>query len=347
MVYAQGEFFGGEVISEHQVQLELVPHLAGDGRDGIVRFPVRLRENERGLVAVPPPGRQHLVSQLHQPVGIPAPQAQHGHGPEHDSRLHVLKTFQGKILLNGRFGHGKGVMSALEMVVAQNGAAHNGQIRVGAQEIVGEQPDEIEQLHKRGPLDLHGNVLPVEHDAVLVIIHIGGILESPLPAVDGDGDHPVVVPGRVVGSARVTHVLHAQLAFGVTALLGQLGRGDGLGILLRFGKVHRDVQPAVTGVSRPLHVLFDAVAAYVVRVLAQLVVILRGGLRRLPVAFPEFPVHLRGSGHQAVHQPGVEQVPVHHAVALQQAPGAGVVQKFLQDLLQAGVSLGRFRLPVL
>ena len=212
---------------------------------------------------------------------------------------------------------------------------------------MGELPHKVQQLSKTGPVDLHGSVDAVQADAVLVVVDIGGVLHEPGRAVDGDGNDAVVLPGGVVHPAGIALILGTQGAPGVVGGRQVPGGGNGLGVLLRLGKVHRDIQPAVTGVRRPLHVLFDAVAAYVVRVLAQLVVILRGGLRRLPVAFPEFPVHLRGSGHQAVHQPGVEQVPVHHAVALQQAPGAGVVQKLLQNLLQAGVSPGRFRLPVL
>ena len=64
----------------------------------------------------------------------------------------------------------------------QDRTAHNRQIRVGAQEVVGEQPDEIEQLDKGVLLDLHGNVLSVKHDTVLVIIYVWGILKAP-PAV--------------------------------------------------------------------------------------------------------------------------------------------------------------------
>ena len=70
------------------------------------------------------------------------------------------------------------------MVVGQNGTAHDRKIRIGAQEIVGEQLDEIEELYKGRSLDLHGHMLAAENDTVLVIVHIGRILEKPVCLID-------------------------------------------------------------------------------------------------------------------------------------------------------------------
>ena len=50
----------------------------------------------------------------------------------------------------------------------QDRAAHNGQVGVGAHEVVGELPDEVQQLSKAGPIDLHGCVDAVQADAVPV-----------------------------------------------------------------------------------------------------------------------------------------------------------------------------------
>ena len=58
------------------------------------------------------------------------------------------------------------------MCVGQNRTAYDRKIRIGSQEIMGEQLDEIEELHEGGSLDLHGHMLTAENDAVLVIIHI-------------------------------------------------------------------------------------------------------------------------------------------------------------------------------
>ena len=86
-------------------------------------------------------------------------------------------------------------MAALEMVVAQDAATHNGQIGVAAHEIVREEGHKVQQLAEGGPLDLHGSVLVVEHDAVLVVVDIGAVLQIPCAAVDGQRDDAVILAG--------------------------------------------------------------------------------------------------------------------------------------------------------
>ena len=93
--------------------------------------------------------------------------------------------------------------------MGQDGASHDGKVGVGAQEIVGELLYKIKQLHKGAPVDLHGHMLLIEHDAVLIIIYIGGILEAELLSAHGQGNDPVVVPGRMVCPPGIAHVLHA------------------------------------------------------------------------------------------------------------------------------------------
>ena len=124
-----------------------------------------------------------MVRQIHQPLRLFAPDPDHRHGPFDDSRLHVLKAVKSEGLLHRRLRHGEGIIPALEMIVGKNGTADNGKVRVGAQEIVGEPLHKIKQLHKRIPVDLHRRMGAVENDAVLIIINIGGILESPVLSV--------------------------------------------------------------------------------------------------------------------------------------------------------------------
>ena len=143
------------------------------------------------------------------------------------------------------------------MVVAENAAAHDGQVGVAAYEIVGEQAHEIQQLAEGSTLDLHGSVLVVEHDAVFVVVHIGAVLQVPGAVVDGQRDDAVVLAGRMVHAARIALVLGAQLALGVGALGSQLGSGDGLGVLFRLGKVDGDVQITVRRLGHPLQVPLD------------------------------------------------------------------------------------------
>ena len=63
-------------------------------------------------------------------------------------------------------------MTALEMFVAQNRTAYNGQVSVGANEIMGEHIQDIEQLFKNGGVDHHGDVLLVAGKPVNKVLTI-------------------------------------------------------------------------------------------------------------------------------------------------------------------------------
>ena len=279
MVDAEGILLRGDVVAQHQIQLKLsLPH-TGDGGDGVVHLAVRLRENEGRLVRIAPPRGEDAVRQLHQALVVGAAQTDHGHGPLDDARLHIREVPEDHRLLNRRPLHGEGVAAALKMVVAQDGAAHDGKIGVAAHEVVGELLDEVQQLAEGGLLDLHGGVTAVEDDAMLVVVDIGAVLEEPVLPVDGDGNDPVILPGGVVEPSRVSLVLLAEQALGVAALGRCLGRGDGAGVLLRLGEIDGDIHIAVGGGGLPLHIPCDAVAPDIVGVLAEPVQPVRGLLR--------------------------------------------------------------------
>ena len=72
--------------------------------------------------------------------------------------------------------HGEGVPPSLKVVVAEDGAAYDGQVGVGAYKVVGKQLDKVQQLAESRPVDFHRGVGTVERDAVLVVIYIGRIL---------------------------------------------------------------------------------------------------------------------------------------------------------------------------
>ena len=218
-------------------------------------------------------------------------------------------------------------MAALEVVVCQDGAAHDGQVGVGAHKIVGELAHKVQQLGEAGPVDLHGHVLTVEADTVLIVVDVGGVLQKPGRAVDGDGDDAVVLPGRVVDPASIALVLSAQLAPGIGRRRQVAGGGDGLGVLLRLGEVDGDVQVPVLRRGNPLHVLGDAVPADVVGILAEFIVPVGGLLRTLGAEGLEFRDDLGGPGSEHPHQLGVEEVPVDHRVLLEHAPGVSIVHE--------------------
>ncbi len=126
----------------------------------------------------------------------------------------------------------------------------------------------IKELAECPMLNFHRDMLRIEHDAVLVVIYIRGILEAPFAVLDGYRDDPVVLPGGMVDAARITFILHAEQALGVAALLGVFSGSDSLGILLRLGKVDGDIHFTVRGLGLPFYVLGNAVTADVIAVLA-------------------------------------------------------------------------------
>ena len=156
-------------------------------------------------------------------------------------------------------------MAALEVLVAEDGAAHDGQIRVGADKVMREEGDELQQLGKGGAVDLHGDMLTVEDDAVLVIVNVGGILQEPGLAVDGHRDDAVILTGGEIHPPRVALALPAQQTLGVAALGRIFGGGDGLGILFRLGQVDGNVDLSVAAVHLPPHVLLYPVGPDIIR----------------------------------------------------------------------------------
>ncbi len=181
-------------------------------------FAVGLGVDKAALVGVAPPCGQNLIGQLHKAFVVGTGEADAAHGPVDDAGVHVLKAGEDPLLLDGRFGHGELVVTALEVVVAQDAAAHDGQVGVAAHEVVGEEGHEVQQLAEGGTLDLHGGVLAVKDDAVLIVVDIGAVLEIPRTVVDGQRDDAVIFPGGMVQPAGIALVLHAELALGGRAL---------------------------------------------------------------------------------------------------------------------------------
>ena len=256
----------------------------------------------------------------------------------HDTGLHILKAGKYPSLFNGSLGHGKLVVTALKVVVAQDAAAHDGQIGVAAHKIMGEQTHKIQQLAEGRPLDLHRGVLVVEHDAVLVVVDVGTVLQIPRAVVDGQRDDTVIFARGVVHAACVALVLHAQLALGISALGCKLCGGNGLGIFFRLGQVDGDIQIAVCGLGDPLQIALDAVAADVVGILTELIKPVGGSLRALAfVPLLKVCTHDAGARGQHAHQLGVEQIAC-GGVILAHAAGNSIVHKGLEDAFQIGVA---------
>ena len=89
------------------------------------------------------------------------------------------------------------------MLMGEDTAPHDGQIRIGAQEIMGELFHKGQELCKGAPVDNHGHMPAIEHDAMLVIVNVGGILQPPVLPRHLDGDDPQVLPGGEIHPARI------------------------------------------------------------------------------------------------------------------------------------------------
>ena len=330
VVDAQGVLLRRDVVAQDEVQLVVRTPAAGDRRYRVVRLALRLREDEGLFVRPAAPELQRAGRQADEPLRLRGADAQHGHGPLHDPGLHVLKAADLDGQLHRRLLHGEGVAPALEVVVRQDRAADDGQVRVRADEVVRELPHEVQQLAEAGLVYLHGRVDAVEDDAVFVIIHIGRILHEPGRIVYRDGDYPVVLPCGVVDAAGVALVFGAELAARIVRGGQVPRRSDGARVLFRLREVYGDVELAVVRGGFPLDVLGDAVAADVVGVLAELIVPVRGLFRALRVETAELLDDLCGPRRQGAHEPRIEQVPVDDGIHLQHAPGVRVVHELVQ-----------------
>ena len=191
--------------------------------------------------------------------------------------------------------------------MAQDAAADDGQVGVGAAGVVGELSDEVENFRQRLLVHLHRLVLLVQHDAVLMEVGVGAVLQIELLTRQRDGHNAVGLARREVDAARVADVLLAEHAGGVAALGLQTLQRDGLGVLLWLGQVDRDLQLAVGGGGVPLDVLGDLRGADVVRVDAELIEPVGSGLGALlDVELAELLADLALAGHQGTHQAGLK-----------------------------------------
>ena len=91
--------------------------------------------------------------------------------------------------------HGELVRAALEVVVRQNRAAHDGQVGVGADKVVREQVHKIEQAGQPLAVDVHRTMLGAHGNAVLVKVRVRAVLEAPTLAVELDGDNAQILAG--------------------------------------------------------------------------------------------------------------------------------------------------------
>lgn len=268
MIDTQWMFFGGDVVAQGQIEFIGVSYLAGNRCDGIVWLAVGLCKDESSFIGITTPCFQYMGSQVDEALLILMADTQYGEWPFHDAGFHVFVTWDDNMLFNRSLGHGEGVMSALEVIMAQDGATDDRKVGIGAQEVVWEKLYKVKELNESISLDFHWSVLTVKNDAVLVVIYIWRILQAPFAVVDGDWDDAVVLSCRMVYAACVAFVLHAEQTFRIRAGFSQLGCCDGFWIFFRFGEVDGDINLAEVTVHGPFLVFLYTIATNIVAVLA-------------------------------------------------------------------------------
>ena len=139
--------------------------------------------------------------------------------------------------------------------------------RAAANEIMGKNRHKIQQLLKGRPINLHGRMLRIESDTVLIVVHIGAVLEIPVLSPQLHGNDPMVLPCGMIRAARIAFILRAQLALGIPGLRRSLGRGNCFGIFFRLTQADGNIQIAIFRLRLPAQILLHTVAANVIRIL--------------------------------------------------------------------------------
>ena len=240
--HAQRMLVGRDVAAKRQVGL--VDFAAGisarvdaadDGRHGVVRHAIGcVRDDAHRLIGPLAPGEDNLLGSVEQLSAVMRAQAQHRERPLQHSAGDLVKSGHAKLRDLGGMHHGELVRAALEVVVRQDRAAHDGQVGVGANEIVREQVHKVEQAGQALAVHVHRAMLGAHSNAVLVKIRIRAVLETPALAVELDGDNAQILAGGVSaavgcgGASGVALVFDAELTGGIllACVFGGTGRSN-------------------------------------------------------------------------------------------------------------------------
>lgn len=133
------------------------------------------------------------------------------------------------MFLDRCFCHCESIMSALEMIRLKIEPPTIGRSAL----IPGSNAGKVLQNQKFNKgilLNLHRNMLTVKDDAMLIVIHIWGILKSPGTVIYSDRNDSVILSGRMINSSCISFVLRAKKTFRITAGFYKLGSSDCLRI---------------------------------------------------------------------------------------------------------------------
>ena len=118
MIDSQRMLLCGNIVTQHQIQFELVSSLSCNGSDGVMRLVIGVGIDKCLFIRIFSPLVQDHICQCNDTVSIRTAETDHGHRPCHDTGIHILETGYGERSLYRSFRHGKLVMATLEMIVA-------------------------------------------------------------------------------------------------------------------------------------------------------------------------------------------------------------------------------------
>ena len=195
--YAQRMLVGRDVAAKRQVGLvDLAAGIAAgidavdDGRHGVVGHAVgRVCDDAYRLIGPFAPCQDNLLGSVEQLGAVVRAQAQHRKRPLQHGAGDLVKAGHAKLRDLGGMHHGELVRAALEVVVRQNRAAHDGQVGVGANKVVREQVHKIEQAGETLAVNVHRAMLGAHGNAVLVKVRVRAVLEAPTLAIKLNRDN--------------------------------------------------------------------------------------------------------------------------------------------------------------
>ena len=303
-----------------------------NGGDGVVRGIAGVGDDIYAGIAVITPGAQDIVRGTLHFLGTAAHQAHGGNRPVDDTGFHAGVARVAQRYGDMRFLHGEDIAPALEMAVAQDAAAYNRQVSVGTAGVMGELCHKVKNFSQGMAVHLHGLVAVVQHDAVLMKIGIGAVLQIERFTGQVYGHNAMGLAGREVDAPRIADILLAQHALGVAGSGLQPLHGNHFGVFFRFGQVDGNFQLTVRGGRVPLDVLGNLRRADVVGHNAQIIEPVRGSFgAALGIQFAELAADFAFARHQGTHHAGFKVDAVLRHTAVKQALGGGKLHHLVQQ----------------
>ena len=304
------------VVAEDEVDL-IFPVVvdAGGGGDGVVGGDGAVRvlgaaDDVRVRVGVGLPGAAEFLSRLDEARAVFALQPDDGVVPLGDGDVDVGEVLHRIASSCAGLEDGQHLFAALVVVVREDGAAHDGERRVGADEVAGEEIHKVQHTAECRGVDVHRAVLLGDRNDVLLEVDVGGELHEPLLAVQLEGDGAEGLAGGMRRVARKADVLGAEHALGV-ARLRLFGASDLFGGLFGLGEVDGDDDLAAGVVILPPDVAVDVGAADVRRFFREVAEPFGGfhaAVLRRDVVKGLDDLGRRGGEH--AHDAGLEELPV-------------------------------------